>query len=84
MGGIGPKNTVRFYWEDAAYPAMERDHFARDILLGFFELSREEVLCLQDNPREKGYDVTFHEQSTISKLRMLANKKSLKEFPGLR
>ena len=80
----GPKNTVRFHWEDAEFPVMERDHFARDVLLGFLDLRLEEVLCLQDNPREKGYDVTFYGHSRILKMKELVGKTGLKEFPGLK
>ena len=84
MVQIGPKNTVRFQWEDAEFPVMERDHFAKDILLGLFELRREDVLCLQDNPRDKGYDVTFYKRRTIDRMNEVVNEKGLKDFPGLK
>ena len=67
---IGPKNTARFQWPAGdEFPAMDRDQFGKDVLIGACHLKPEDVLCLQDNPREKGYDVTFFEWSTLMRVK---------------
>ena len=82
---VGPKNTVRFQWWDEDFPKMARDYFAKDLLIGFLGLKLEEVLCLQDNPREKGYDVTFYEQEAIGRMNGICRRSKVSEmFPGLK
>ena len=82
---VGPKNTVRFQWWEEDFPKMARDNFAKDLLIGSLGIKLEEVLCLQDNPREKGYDVTFYEQETITRMaETFARSKVSRMFPGLR
>ena len=70
----GPKNTLRFYWPQEEYPVMARDDFAKELLIGFLGLKLEEVLCLQDNPRDKGYDVTFHDNGTLTRVKDFLKK----------
>ena len=57
------KNTLRFCWKKGI-PAMERSLFVRDVLFSLFGLMVEDIFCLQDNPLERGYDLTLH---TVSK-----------------
>ena len=63
----GPENTLRFCWEDKDVPLMGRDKFGTEILIGLFDVKLEEVLCLQDNPRDNGYDLTFTDYKTLLK-----------------
>ncbi|XP_045544673.1 zinc finger CCHC domain-containing protein 3 [Salmo salar] len=58
--GIGLANTVRFAWTDKETEPWGRDTFGRNILMGYLNLQVKDVLCLQGNPMEKAYDVTFH------------------------
>ena len=82
---IGPKNTLRFEWLEEEFPVMARDYFAKDLLMGFLGVKLEEVLCLQDNPREKGYDVTFHEQGSIRRIREVCSRTKVSTmFPGVK
>ena len=74
----GPKNTLLFQWTQEEYPVMERDIFAKEFLIDFVGLKLEEVLCLQDNPREKGYEVTFNEDSTRLRVFEFLRKESKK------
>ena len=71
----GPENTLRFFWQDKDVPVIERDKFGSDILIGLFEVKLEEVLCLQDNPRDNGYDVTFADYTTLLKYGQIIKEK---------
>ena len=82
---IGPKNTLHFEWLEEEFPVMARDYFAKDLLMGFLGVKLEEVLCLQDNPREKAYDVTFHEPGTIGRIREVCSRiEPSTLFPGVK
>ena len=83
---VGPKNTLRFQWWEEGFPKMARDYFAKDLLIGFLGLKLEEVLCLQDNPREKGYDVTLYKKETITRIREIWSTSTTvgTMFPGAR
>jgi hypothetical protein len=56
---IGLANTVRFSWRENEKEPWGRETFGTNILLGYFKLKVKDVLCLQGNPIEKGFDVTF-------------------------
>uniref|UniRef100_A0A8K9XY52 CCHC-type domain-containing protein n=1 Tax=Oncorhynchus mykiss TaxID=8022 RepID=A0A8K9XY52_ONCMY len=60
--GIGIANTVRFSWTEKEMEPWGRETFGRTILMGCLRIEVKEVLCLQGNPNEKGFDVTFHKQ----------------------
>lgn len=65
---FGPKNTLRFFWPGRERSAMDRLQFGREILFGHYGLRLEDVLCLQDSPGRKGYDVTFVEWDVLWKV----------------
>lgn len=60
--GIGMANTLRFAWTENEMEPWSRETFGRTILMGCLRIEVKEVLCLQGNPNEKGFDVTFHKQ----------------------
>ena len=55
----GPEDTTRFYWPEEETPPMSRLRFIEEVLFGVCGMDPGEIFCLQDNYREKGYDVTF-------------------------
>ncbi|XP_064825408.1 zinc finger CCHC domain-containing protein 3-like [Oncorhynchus masou masou] len=57
---VGLANTVRFSWREREMEPWGRETFARTILMGHLKLKVKDVLCLQGNPVEKGFDVTVH------------------------
>ncbi|XP_052354842.1 zinc finger CCHC domain-containing protein 3-like [Oncorhynchus keta] len=58
--GIGLANTVRFSWRGKEMEPWGRETFGRNILMGHLKLKVRDVLCLQGNPMEKGFDVTLY------------------------
>ena len=58
------KNTLRFRWMKKDVPLMERKIFTKSFLMEFLKIKVEDIFCLQDNPRERGYDVTFFTEQT--------------------
>ena len=54
----GMKNTLRFKWKKDVL-VMGRQAFRQDILLNSFGLEVKDMFCLQDNPRERGFDLTL-------------------------
>uniref|UniRef100_A0AAZ3QKS2 CCHC-type domain-containing protein n=1 Tax=Oncorhynchus tshawytscha TaxID=74940 RepID=A0AAZ3QKS2_ONCTS len=58
--GIGLANTVRFSWRGKEMEPWGRETFGRNILMGHLKLKVKDVLCLQGNPMEKGFDVTLY------------------------
>jgi hypothetical protein len=57
--GIGIANTVRFAWRRKDTEPIGREKFSRTVLMVELKLEVQEVMCLQDNPLEKAFDVTF-------------------------
>jgi len=55
----GLRNTLRFQMKESAVEMMEREVFARVILLDKLKLKVDEVYCLQTNRMEKCFDVTL-------------------------
>ena len=53
------KNTLRFVWKKTDAPIMQRKLFGKEVLLDCLKLKVEEVFCLQENPLEKAWEVTF-------------------------
>ena len=60
--GIGMVNTLRFTWKNKEMEPFGRETFGRTILMGVMKLEVRDVLCLQGNPMEVAYDVTFHKE----------------------
>uniref|UniRef100_A0A8K9XL03 CCHC-type domain-containing protein n=1 Tax=Oncorhynchus mykiss TaxID=8022 RepID=A0A8K9XL03_ONCMY len=60
--GIGMANTLRFAWTEKEMEPWSRETFGRTILMGCLRIEVKEVLCLQGNPNEKAFDVTFHKE----------------------
>ncbi|XP_052449391.1 uncharacterized protein LOC128011245 [Carassius gibelio] len=56
----GLRNTLRFQLKDPAMDMMEREVFARVVLLDKMKLKVEDVYCLQTNRQEKCFDVTVN------------------------
>lgn len=54
----GLRNTLRFQLKDPVMDMMEREVFARVVLLDKIKLKVEKVYCLQTNRQEKCLDVT--------------------------
>ena len=55
----GLRNTLRFVWRDAGEQRMTWEVFARRVVVGALKLTVADVLCLQDNARERAYDLTL-------------------------
>ncbi|XP_077060974.1 uncharacterized protein LOC143713527 [Siphateles boraxobius] len=55
----GLRNTLRFQMKEPVMEMMEREVFARVILLDKMKLKVEDVYCLQTNRMEKCFDVTL-------------------------
>uniref|UniRef100_A0A4W5L7H3 CCHC-type domain-containing protein n=1 Tax=Hucho hucho TaxID=62062 RepID=A0A4W5L7H3_9TELE len=60
--GMGLANTLRFVWTDKVMEEWGRETFGRNILMGCLKIEVKDVLCLQGNPMESAYDVTFHKE----------------------
>ena len=58
--GIGLANTMRFAWRKKDTEPFGREMFRRTVLMGTLKLAVKDVLCFQDNPLEKAFDVTFY------------------------
>uniref|UniRef100_A0AAZ3R488 CCHC-type domain-containing protein n=1 Tax=Oncorhynchus tshawytscha TaxID=74940 RepID=A0AAZ3R488_ONCTS len=58
--GIGLANTLRFAWRAKEVEPFGREVFGRTIIMGVLKLAVKDVLCLQNNPMERGFDVTVY------------------------
>ena len=47
----------------------ERQLFTKDILMDSLGVEVKDIFCLQESPRERGYDVTMH---TLLKCRIVS------------
>lgn len=56
----GLRNTLRFQLKGTVTEMMERETFARVILLDKLSLKVENIYCLQTNRQEKCFDVTLN------------------------
>ena len=64
---IGLKNTLTFKWKEDAV-VLGRQAFTQDILMDSLGLEVKDIFCLQDNPRERGYDLTLHTRKMCADL----------------
>uniref|UniRef100_A0A8C7NZB8 CCHC-type domain-containing protein n=1 Tax=Oncorhynchus mykiss TaxID=8022 RepID=A0A8C7NZB8_ONCMY len=72
--GIGIANTVRFSWTEKEMEPWGRETFGRTILMGCLRIEVKEVLCLQGNPNEKAFDVTFHKEEKHDEVMKMAKE----------
>lgn len=73
MGCPYMKNTLRFRWKEDV-PVMERGRFTEEVLIGMLECKVEDIFCLQDNPRDRGFDVTVGTEEVFVKMYRLCVK----------
>jgi hypothetical protein len=74
MPGIGIANTVRFAWRSKETEPFGRETFGRTILIGILDLEVKDVMCLQGNPMEVAFDVTFHKEEKHNKILKMARE----------
>uniref|UniRef100_A0A8C7NNL8 CCHC-type domain-containing protein n=1 Tax=Oncorhynchus mykiss TaxID=8022 RepID=A0A8C7NNL8_ONCMY len=72
--GIGMANTLRFAWTENEMEPWSRETFGRTILMGCLRIEVKEVLCLQGNPNEKAFDVTFHKEEKHDEVMKMAKE----------
>ncbi|KAJ8335377.1 hypothetical protein SKAU_G00387190 [Synaphobranchus kaupii] len=80
----GLRNTARFLWRKADGGIMPREGIGKEVLLGALKLKMAEVLCLQSNISEHGFDVTFSTSKVcmrvLAECRRLATERLMSHF----
>jgi hypothetical protein len=74
MSGFGIANMLRFAWRCKGMEPFGRETFARTILIGMLKLEVKDVKCLQGNPSEVSFDVTFHKEQKHDEVLKMARE----------
>uniref|UniRef100_A0A8K9UK27 CCHC-type domain-containing protein n=1 Tax=Oncorhynchus mykiss TaxID=8022 RepID=A0A8K9UK27_ONCMY len=81
---VGLANTTRFAWKEKEVEKFGRETFGRTILIGLLKLGVKDVLCLQENPLEGAYDVTFYtekqHEETMRKVKDLEKERPMSHY----
>uniref|UniRef100_A0A8C7W286 CCHC-type domain-containing protein n=1 Tax=Oncorhynchus mykiss TaxID=8022 RepID=A0A8C7W286_ONCMY len=64
----GLANTIRFAWKGKEREPIVREAFGRTLLMGQLKLTVKDVLCLQDNPLERAFDVTLYTEEKYEEM----------------
>ena len=64
----GLRNTLRLKWKHPATPMMQREVFGRLVIMEKLKLTVADILCLQTNPQERSFDVTFHTAEVVDRV----------------